>query len=299
MLALSTSWNNAARRPGAALIAQARNLGFQSLELAFSHTKKQFAHFLASKDITISSLHNYCPVPDGIPRQRALPDCFSLASTDASERKKAVAFTKRTIRSAQQCKARAVVLHCGRVEMRDRTKELVRLKEQKKDFRAFNALKEKICKEREQKKMPYIDAVLASLKELSAYAHNHGILLGVENRIYLREIPNFSEIKMLVEPFLKKGVGYWHDTGHAYILEKLGFTGHLEYLQRHYRYLLGIHLHDVDGFKDHRVPFTGEINFSSLKPFVKKETIKVLEVHQPVSNEALIFAKEKLEQLLN
>lgn len=299
MLALSTSWNTAFHRFGIQVIDEIKELGFHYCELGFSHTKAQLASIINAKERGIVSLHNYCPIPEGLGRAQALPDSVSLSSPDNAERKAALKFTKRTIQYAKKLKARAVILHCGRVETTDYTKQLCVLKQAGDNTGAFERLKTRAVEEREQKKALFLDRILASIKELADYAHDEGIFLGIENRIYVREIPNFSEIKLLLENFSKKSVRYWHDTGHAYVLDKLGFSGHLEYLKAYHRSLVGIHLHDVDGFRDHKTPFTGELDFGAFTPYLKTETIKVIEAHRPASRVEILFAKEKLEKLFN
>jgi len=300
MFALSTSWNNGSFRSAKDTIAQIKGLGFECAELCFSHTQKDLKEILESR-IKVTSLHNFCPIPEGLPRKKALPDCFSLASINTEERKKAVGLTKKTILSARKFKAKAVVLHTGRVEIPDRTKQLIKIlsHKNKTQLSKFASLKELAVKEREANKTKFLDSIFLSIKELADFAFNEGVLLGIENRIYIREIPNFQEIKIFTDNFNKKGVGYWHDTGHAYVLEKLGFTKHMDYLKTYSRYLLGIHIHDVKGFKDHNAPFSGEIDFTKFKPYIKKDTIKVIEAHKPASAKELIQAKKKLENLYN
>ncbi|MFC1645634.1 sugar phosphate isomerase/epimerase family protein [Candidatus Omnitrophota bacterium] len=300
MFALSTSWNAKTRDSNRQTVDEIKNLDFDCIELCFSHTKRELNQIYKNQSIRVISLHNFSPIPDGLSRKKALPDCFSLSSPNSSERKKAVKFTKRTILFAKKFRARAVVLHTGRVETHDYTKQLIRIKSKKHNKSCeFDSLKEVAISERERNKARYIENIFKSMRELSDFAFNQGISLGVENRIYIREIPNFEEIKIFLDNFHKKGVFYWHDTGHAYILEKLGFAKHLSYLKEYGKYLLGIHLHDVKGFQDHKAPFTGEINFKALKPYVKKDTIKVIEAHKPATAGEIILAKNKLERLFN
>jgi sugar phosphate isomerase/epimerase len=296
LLALSTSWNKDSCKSGKKIVEEIRNLGFKDVELCFSHTPRNLSQ-IKETAINVLSLHNFCPIPDNLPIDKALPDYFSLASPNIEERKKAIKFTKRTILCAKGFKAKAVVLHTGRVEIPDYTKRLIALLKNKP--KEFLSVKEKAIKHREDNKKRFLDSVFLSIKELADFSYNEGIRLGIENRIYLREIPNFEEIKIFLDNFSNKGVGYWHDTGHAYILEKLGFAKHIDYLKRYARHLIGIHLHDVEGLSDHRAPFTGEIDFTKFKPYLNKDTIKVIEAHQPATQGQIIYAKEKLEGLFN
>ena len=86
-------------------------------------------------------------------------------------------------------------------------------------------------------------------------------------------------------------MGYWHDTGHAEISAKLGFVKNQEdYLKEYGSRMIGIHLHDVVGFSDHRAPGTGEIDFSFLAKYLNSsspeanqppaEVIKAVEAHR-------------------
>lgn len=43
--------------------------------------------------------------------------------------------------------------------------------------------------------------------------------------------------------------------------------------------MVGVHLHDVKGYSDHHVPGIGEVDFDLLKKYLKKDTIKILEIH--------------------
>ncbi|MDD5005642.1 MAG: sugar phosphate isomerase/epimerase [Candidatus Omnitrophica bacterium] len=300
MLALSTSWNTNCNNSGKQIVDEIRNLGFGYIELCFSHTQREVNEIYKNQGIRVISLHNFCPVPDGLPRKKALPDCYSLSSPDTYERETAIKFAKRTVLTAKRLKAKAVVLHTGRVEIHDYTKELVNLKHSnKKNTCQFESLRELALKQRKTNKQKFLDSIFLSIRELADFAFNLGIKLGIENRIYIREIPNFDEIKIFLDNFAKKGVGYWHDTGHAYILSELGLTKHLDYLKTYKKNLLGIHLHDVKNLKDHKAPFSGEIDFKEIKPYLKKDTIKVIEAHKPATAKEIILAKKKLEALFN
>lgn len=301
--ALSTSWNAWRCSNGEELLFEIKNTGFRELELSFNLTPlmvEEIERLAPDNQMKVSSLHNFCPVPDGVGREEALPDYYSLSSLDPEERKMAVRQTKKTIDTARRLQARAVVLHCGRVEIPDKTRDLIQLYNQGlKESQKFIRLKDLAVKERKNSAQAFLENALRSLEELSLYAQKLGISLGVETRFYYREIPSFQEVGLILEAFRGAGIYYWHDTGHAQVMENLGLSRQREYLEAYANDLLGMHLHGVRGCLDHQAPAKGEFDFSLLKGYLKQDTLKVIEAHHPATALDLKEAGEFLEKELN
>lgn len=302
-LSLSTSWN-AHRASGAEeLVFEIKELGFEAIELSFnltSETVKGVERLVKAREISVTSAHNFCPIPDGLRREEALPDCYSMSSLDEEERNLSVKFTQRTIDTAASLGARVVVLHCGRVEMEDKTRALIELYNQgKNDTPGFKALRKSLVDERASKAKAYLEQTLKSLDTLTGYADKRGIALGIENRFYYREIPCIEEIYRILNTFAGSTTGYWHDVGHAWIMDKLGLGKYQDHLDSYSKQLLGIHLHDLRGCQDHNPPGAGEFDFKRLTPYLKKETLKVIEAHHPATAEDLKKSKKFLEDVFN
>lgn len=300
MFALSLSWNTNKFKSVRKQIEEIARAGFKEVELNFSLTEKkvdQIQNLRRKGQIKITSCHNYCPIPCGLPVKKALPDCYSLSSLNEKNRRLAIKYTKRSIDTASKLKAKALILHTGRVDMPDASKQLMQLfAKGRKNCASFKDIKGLMRRQREKAKRPYLEKVYQSIKELSDYAECKNIKLGLENRIYYPEIPQLEEFAELLN---QTGAFFWFDTGHAYIMQKLWSVKLDEYLKRYTHKLIGIHLHDVVGMQDHLAPGTGEFDFRILKPFIRRNTLMVIEAHAPATSKELMQGVRILNKTFN
>lgn len=301
--ALSTSWNAFRCTNGNKLIFEIKEAGFDKVELGFNLTAsmvEEISELVRNKLITVVSLHNYCPIPDTMKREAALPDCYAMSSTNEESRSLAIKYTKRTIETAKRLNAQAVVLHTGRVEIPDRTRELINLREKgQQKSKNFKNLKNEVVKERNNCSKAFFENTLKSLEELNKFAAKTGVLLGIENRFYYREIPNFEEIGKILDCFKNSNIFYWHDTGHAQVMENLGISAQKDFLEAYGSKIIGFHLHNISGCHDHKAPSKGELDFKFLKPYCKRNTIKVIEAHYPATANELQDSKVLLKKILD
>jgi sugar phosphate isomerase/epimerase len=300
-LAISTSWNAYRFNSGSGLLFEINQLGFKTIELSFNLSfslVESIARESRRLGINIQSLHNYCPIPDGLTPAQALPDCYSLASLDQQERGLAVKYTKFSIDTAARLGAKAVVVHCGRVQIPDFTRQLINLYNQGAQEQAdFIRLKEEMIRQRNSQSPAFLAQAFNSLDELNAYAKIKGVFLGIETRFYHCEIPDILELGIILKRFQNSQIYYWHDTGHAQVMENLGFAKHKDFLDLYGKSLIGVHLHDILGCQDHLAPLQGNLAFGLLKPYLKKDTFKVIEAHHPATAEDLIKSKAYLSEL--
>jgi sugar phosphate isomerase/epimerase len=272
------------------MLREIRDLGFEYAELSHGiriSLLPGIFEAVQAGEIKISTLHNFCPLPIGV--THAAPNIFKFTSLEARERENAWRYSLKTLETAERLKARLVVLHMGAIDMKDYTERLLEMVE--------NGLKEtpkfeKLCLEAAEKraklKTRHMEFASEMLHRLAIEATTRGLLLGIENREAVEEIPFDDEFPFFLKDFPEPCIGYWHDTGHAQIKENIGFLNHIMHLENMADRLVGFHVHDVKfPGTDHMPPGQGTIDFAALKQFVKPGHIKVLELNPGLPSEAV------------
>jgi sugar phosphate isomerase/epimerase len=257
------------------------DLGFERVELGHGIRLSLMEGILRGVNkglCTISSLHNFCPLPIEI--TRASPDCYKFSSPDARERERALKHSLQTIDFAERLGAAFVVLHLGRTSIDDYTDKLVRFAEVGMiHSREFVRMKLECVKRREREADTYLARAKEILTRIVEYAGEKGIKLGVESRHSFEEIPNEREMLAVLDEFPAPTVGYWHDFGHVQVKHNLGFLDHVEWMEDVAPRLIGCHLHDTQWpGRDHMAPFQGDVDYDALIPLLPPDTLFVFEM---------------------
>ena len=270
------------------MLREIREMGFEYAELSHGiriSLLPGIFEAVEAGEIKISTLHNFCPLPMGV--NHAAPNIFKFTSEDRRERENAWRHTLKTIETAERVQAKLVVLHMGCIEMKDYTDKLIDMVgEGQKESPKYEKLCTEVIEKREAKKERYVDLANEMLKRVAEEAARRGIMLGIENREALEEIPLESDFTFFFRDFPGGTVRYWHDTGHAQIKHNLGFIDHVMHLENMAENLAGFHIHDVQfPGRDHCPPGTGMIDFAALKPVVRPDHIKVFEMNPGLAPE--------------
>lgn len=235
------------------------------------------------------SMHAVCPAPVG-KKSRNHAEVFMICSPDEAERRSAVREVADCLSAASELGIRAVALHCGIIMMERLSFTLQRMYD---DGSIHTQEGRRVVGEFKRKRMEERGAafsqLLKSLEEINGYAERLNVLVGVENRYYMEELPNLDEFRIIFERMKGSSIRYWHDTGHAQVQENLGLIPHEDYLEEFSDFLIGIHLHDVKGYTDHLPPPTGagdSVDFGMVKKYLKPDTIRILELKDSVSGES-------------
>ena len=278
--ALTTHWNSGRHASGEAIVEEILALGIDRIELGYDLTMDLvpgIQAMVAQKAVTVQSVHNFCPVPVGVPRGH--PELWLMTSRDRKVWQAAVMHTERTIRFAAQLGARVVVVHAGQVDMRRQTPKLIALCQQGKQYTPrYDRTKIKLQLVREKKAGRHLELLHRALDQLLPVLKETGIRLAIENLPSWESVPTEAEAETLFRRFDTPHLCYWHDIGHGQVRENLGFIGHVRWLEKLRPHLAGVHIHDVapPAF-DHLMPPRGKVKFDRFKNLVGSDTIKVFE----------------------
>ena len=301
MIALSTScFQIQPDTDGEDLVTLIRDLPVSGVELDYrlpAPLYHQICPALRKAGVRVTSLHNFCPLPLEFLDTGGSGDLFSLSDIRREERKEAVKRTLQTIDQAHDLEAGAVVLHCGRVEMPAETRYLHdRLRrETAMSAETRNWLETKIA-ERDRLKPAHLDALCFSLEKLLQAADRRQVRLGLETRYHYHELPGPEDFRPLLQKFDGAPMGYWHDTGHAFVNAQLGLIAEGDLIGHLSDRLIGVHLHDAEGVEDHLPPGSGRIDFKALASHTAAGALKVLELRPGTPLEAV---REGLAHLVN
>ena len=282
------------------MLREIRELGFEYAELSHGiriSLVPGIFEAVQAGEIKISTLHNFCPLPMGI--NYAAPNIFKFSSSDRRERENAWKHSVKTVEFAERVQAKLIVLHSGAVDLRDYNEKLEEyvekgLKETPKYQKLVQEVEEKRLKRVEEPRR----LALEMIGQLAEHAAARGLLLGIENREAVEEIPFDDDLSFFLGE-LPENVRYWHDCGHAQIKENLGFIAqHRMHFESLAPRLAGCHIHDViPPGMDHCPPGSGMIDFTALAPFVKPEHIKVLELNPNVTTEDVRMGYEHIRKV--
>lgn len=301
MLSISTAWNLKSETPVQKMLEEVQAVGLNTIELGYRITIQQLEEIvplLTRMNMNVSSVHNFCPLPNDGSSPRHPSNHYRLSALDEQERRQAVKWTKKAIDTACRVSCGVVVIHAGTVEMDDDpTQLLCAYKSRSTPATDFTRIKGKILRDREKNKRPYLKAVVESLDEVTSYARPKKIKIGLETRYYPTEIPDFQEIGDLLNRYDPSAMGYWHDVGHGEVNCRLGIVkNHQDYFDRYAGRLIGMHIHGVCGLQDHQAPFTGDFDLTPILLYLKKGVIRVIESHSSASPEEIREAVQRLKE---
>ncbi len=300
-LALSTMYAQQERfSDGAAFARFVAEAGYDGIEISHSTPAGKIEAIASAGLLPVTSFH--APAPYVKRANGRGNSSANLAALDADERRAAVDYTALSIEWAARLGARALVVHLGQVsDVREQFDEELAMRRMydsgQIDADRFAELRQSVMRQRSEAAEPYVEAARASLDELVRKAEPAGMVVGLENRYHYHEIPSPDEYEVLLDGFANEQVGYWHDVGHAEVLDRLGFIDKRVWLERWSHRIVGAHLHDVSGIGDHRSPGDGDVDWSYVIAGVGGLAGYTLEINQHQPGEMVAGAVGFLERI--
>lgn len=277
-LGLSSMWAIGRFQRLTDFIAAGRAMGFECFELNHK-VSPELLSTLPRNQVHITSVHHPCPVL--LPSHEVKARGLFISSTDEEKRRQAVNMLRHTLRTAAEVGARVVIVHAGQIDLGpELEQELSHL------YRAglsgsptFQEIQARLDSDHRARAPVHLEIARRSLHELLPDLERLGLCLGIEVRVHYNQIPSRpEEAAYLLEGADPALLGYWHDTGHAERLERLGFVPHVAWLEELHSRLAGVHFSDIQGLRDHLAPGLGEIDFASLASWLPPHIIRTCEV---------------------
>jgi len=274
--ALSTMWGIGRFRSLADFFTAAAALGFTRFELNHA-VNSTMLDGLSLNGQRITSIHEPCPADHSTSALKNRNWLISAPNQD--DRRRGVAAVRRSIDLAHELGAQVVIVHPGRVDIgQELETALIDLyKQGKVDQPVYAQAKERLLAARAAQAEVNLRSVRRSLVELTEHATRMGIRLGLENRYHFFEIPLPDELDDLLDLGCGDVVGYWHDVGHAQVLENLDLCSHEEWLRRFAHRMVGIHLHDIVGVKDHLAAGLGHLDWDMVARYLPAGALRTCE----------------------
>lgn len=303
----STCWNSKRHEDGGAMCDEIRELGFDTIEASHGLSLTMLPGLVRAVDekrIRVAGVHNFCPAPIEI--QGDAPDAYRFTSHRPEQRARALRLTQESLRTAARLGARYVVLHMGTVEImkrRDGTQVLERMARHAQlgsaDYLKF---KGQLVRRRERLGALYCERAKEALHRLEEEARELGLVLAVEGRSHMEQVPGEAEMLQLMDAFRDSDtIRYWHDFGHIQRKHNLLLLDHQQYLEALSPWLFGAHVNDVQWpARDHRAPFFGgDVDFEHLLPrFFKRSMPLTWELSPSVPAEQIREAKARWDELV-
>jgi sugar phosphate isomerase/epimerase len=272
-----------------------RKVGAAWLELSYNlqpHVTQEVLAELPDSGLRAVSAHHPFPFPNTAIPEDPYADLFNPISSQGSERRAACGLIQESLRTAARAGAGALVIHFGTIpELSELQREHLARFKAGEDMRGFDS---KFLLQRERYSNPYLERALREIEGLIPRAEEASVAIGLENRYSLMNFPNLNEFRRIFETFDSPFLGYWHDVGHGVARAYFGYEDPKEAADSLRNRLVGMHVHDAVGVRDHRPPGSGEVDFFEI---FRLYGIPERVVFEPAPNMELEKVKQGFEHM--
>lgn len=297
MLSLSTAWFNDPSVSMPEVLARVRRLGFPAIEWGISKLQinaDEVAAAVRDGEILVPSIHAVA----GFNTEAGIdPRGSHIGSPDNAKRQATVDALCRTIDLARRLGARAVVTHAGAIggPLAARVALLVALFQAQGDSPDFRHELEELRPLRAAEAPDRLARTIDSLGEVARRAGEFPV--GVEVHYHYNSLPLPDELQAMFDA-LGPWLGYWHDCGHARMMEIFAGVPEMSWLDRFRDRLLGVHIHDMIRTADHQPPGQGQLELPTIAArLADHPCVRVVELAAQWSAEQVVAGRVHLERI--
>jgi sugar phosphate isomerase/epimerase len=222
-----------------------------------------------------------------------------FASLDKDVREKDIQLIALTARWARKLGVKLVIIHAGKIGDDSLKTIYLDLKKQfiqEGESNELEKMRREMIEIRNKLSKNHLKNTTSGLKKLCSSFPD--ITFCFETRLHFHEIPLPDEASYIFEKVCQSNLAYWHDVGHTYIMDKLGFGRMEEWQNRFYGKCAGLHLHDVSqGLDDHYPPGYGVLDIPSILKGFSSKTLPTLEINKRHPADIVIKGIEYIKQL--
>ncbi len=202
-----------------------------------------------------------------------------LASLDEQVRQKEIREIYNTAEWALAAGAGAIVIHTGMVEDEELKSLCLTHRDAVRDRGEHSGeLFESIVGMRASTSRPYLESIIDSLSLICPRFPELNFF--IETRVNYYEIPLPDELDTIFNTLPYPNLGYWHDIGHTYMLDILGYVPMQTWQERFSDRCGGAHIHDMDaGLTDHFPPGEGMLDIHCILEQFRPDALITLEIH--------------------
>jgi sugar phosphate isomerase/epimerase len=297
VLSLSTAWFKDPALPTPAALAEVRRLGFGAIEWGISPLRinaDQVAAAVAAGEISVSSIHAVA----GFNAEAGIdPRGSHIGSPDDAKRSATIEALCRTVDLARRVGARAVVTHAGAIggALAQGVAALVARYQAQGDSPDFRRELEELRPLRAAEAPDRLARTIDSLGEVVRRVGEFPI--AVEVHYYYSSLPHPDELQAMFDA-LGPWLGYWHDCGHARMMEIFAGVPEMSWLDRFRDRLLGVHIHDMIRTADHQPPGQGGLDLAGVAARVAGHPcVRVVELSSNWSAEQVMAGRLHVEKI--
>ncbi len=236
------------------------------------------AELVHEKRIQVTSIH---AIAGPHKKEKDASYAPNFASFEETLRQKDIEDVRLTAEWALKLGVKPVVLHIGKIDDEKLRNDYLLYRDlvTTDGFTPkLESMRKELISRREMLSKKYLDIVIKELDKLCRSFQD--VTFCLETRMHYYEIPLPAEAQYIFNKLPYPNLGYWHDIGHTYNLDRLRLVPMHEWQTCFAKRCIGLHIHDVGhDLQDHYPPGHGSLNLQGILEQFGKKVLFTLEIN--------------------